>query len=339
MGDGRGSRLPRRRPLTTALVLGAGGTVGLAYHAGALKALQQVAGFRPDDADLVIGTSAGSVVAAYIRAGWSTEDLWNLVLSGVQLPPGPVSDAEPEQGSGALPELFARAFDTPMDLIRRSLGSAFVMGRSVLRLPLPVLPGPLRRAFPAGLFRMSDGRLRLESDLPSEWPQKAIWLCAVDIVSGRRIVLGRSRPPRMTLAQAVMASCAIPGVYPPVRYGRRELIDGGAHSTTNLDLAAQAGSDLIISLVPMGYDPADPPGCAGRLVRRFPNSTLEAELGRADRQGSHVFLFRPGAAGARLHGLNLMRAGDLTPVALAAYEATARRLESGTLARMLRTVA
>ena len=339
MGDGRGSRLPRRRPLTTALVLGAGGTVGLAYHAGALKALHELAGFNADDADLVIGTSAGSVVAAYIRAGWSTEDLWNLVLSGAQLPPGPVSDTEPEPESGVLPDLFARAFDTPVDLVRRSLGSAFVMSRSVLRLPLPALPGPVRRAFPAGLFRMSDGRLRLESELPTEWPKKAIWLCAVDIVSGRRIVLGRSRVPHLSLAQAVMASCAIPGVYPPVRYGRRELIDGGAHSTTNLDLAARAGSDLIISLVPMGFDPADPPGCAGRLLRRFPNSTLEAELGQADRKGSHVFLFRPGAAEARIHGINFMRAGDLAPVAQAAYEATARRLESGSLERLLRTVA
>jgi len=279
------------------------------------------------------------VVAAYIWAGWSPEDIWNLVLSGAQLPPGPVTEADPEPDTAALPELFARAFDTPVDLIRRSLGSAFVMSRSVLRLPLPALPGPVRRAFPAGLFRMSDGRLRLESDLPTEWPHKAIWLCAVDIVSGRRIVLGRSRAPRLSLAQAVMASCAIPGVYPPVRYGRRELIDGGAHSTTNLDLAARAGSDLIISLVPMGFDPADPPGCAGRLLRRFPNATLETELGRADRQGSHVFLFRPGADEARIHGINFMRAGDLAPVAQAAYEATARRLESGTLGRLLRTVA
>jgi NTE family protein len=62
------------------LVLGAGGTVGLAWHAGVLRALEQVGGVVPDDADLIVGTSAGSVAAAYMRSGWSTEELWQVAL-------------------------------------------------------------------------------------------------------------------------------------------------------------------------------------------------------------------------------------------------------------------
>src|SRR2546430_1216023 len=62
------------------LVLGAGGTVGMAYHAGVLRALREVGGFAAEDADLVVGTSAGSVVGAYLRSGWTTEDFWHLAL-------------------------------------------------------------------------------------------------------------------------------------------------------------------------------------------------------------------------------------------------------------------
>jgi NTE family protein len=344
VGDGGGPRLPRRRALSTALVLGAGGTVGLAYHAGTLRALHEVGGFDPASADLIVGTSAGSVIAAYLRTGRTTAELWELALSGSDLPPAPVTPrAEGSDGGSEdawLPDLFVRSFATPVELVRRSLGSAYVLSRSVVRAPIPVLlPAPVRRAFPAGLFEMSDGRQRLESELPAEWPARPLWLCALDIVTGRRVVLGRRHPPRMSLAQAVMSSCAIPGVYPPVRYGRRELIDGGAHSTTNLDLAARFGADLVIGVVPMGFDPSDPPGCVPRLVRRLPNRTLDAELGAADRAGSQVLLLRPGAREAALHGFNMMRSADLAPVAQAAFDATARMIDAGGLARLLESAA
>jgi NTE family protein len=62
------------------IVFGAGGTVGMAYHAGVTRALEQVAGIRPADADLLVGTSAGSVIAAYLRSGWTGEDFWAFAL-------------------------------------------------------------------------------------------------------------------------------------------------------------------------------------------------------------------------------------------------------------------
>src|SRR3954452_22290698 len=69
-----------RREGRVGLVLGGGGMVGLAYHAGVLRALEELGGFRPADADLIVGTSAGSVAGAYLRSGWSTEDFWQLAL-------------------------------------------------------------------------------------------------------------------------------------------------------------------------------------------------------------------------------------------------------------------
>src|SRR6476646_349896 len=62
------------------IVFGAGGTVGMAYHAGVTRALEQVAGIRPSDAVLLVGTSAGSVIAAYLRSGWTGEDFWAFAL-------------------------------------------------------------------------------------------------------------------------------------------------------------------------------------------------------------------------------------------------------------------
>ena len=283
-----------------------------------------------DSADVVIGTSAGSVVAAYARSGWTPAQLWEIVTSS-DLPPAPESGAE----LAGLPELFVAAFRTPLDAVRRGMGSAFVLSRTALRAPLPALPAPLRRAFPGGMFFMADGRRRFEEELPAEWPGRATWLCAVDIVSGRRVVLGRRRPPRLTLPRAVMASCAIPGVYPPVRYGRRELIDGGAHSTTNLDLAARGGCDLIVGVAPMAYREDDPPGWAGRLTRRMAHNALVREVGVARRRGARVVLVRPSSQEVALHGVNFMRSRDLAPLARAAYESTARLAEAQDLAALL----
>jgi NTE family protein len=194
----------------------------------------------------------------------------------------------------------------------------------MFRAPLPVLPRVLGRVFPAGLFEMVEGRRRFEEELPSAWPERDLWLCTVDIVSGRRVVLGRTHAPELSLQRAVMASCAIPGVYPPVPYRRRQLIDGGAHSTTNLDLVA--GYETVVCLAPMGFDRQRPPGAFGQATRSFANRSLATEISRARRRGSRVLLFVPSAGEVRRQGLNMMRSRGLLAVAEAAYESTLARL-------------
>ncbi|HAS11884.1 MAG TPA: hypothetical protein DCS55_15415, partial [Acidimicrobiaceae bacterium] len=121
LGHGRG---PREAGLTlrTALVLGAGGTVGMAYHAGVLRALEEVGGIRPDDADLVIGTSAGSMVGAMLRSGLTTEDLYLASLG-----------EHPVIGHHDQRSPWAAAWDGPVDAMRRLLGSMYVLQRSALR--------------------------------------------------------------------------------------------------------------------------------------------------------------------------------------------------------------
>jgi NTE family protein len=305
------------------LVLGAGGLVGLAYHAGVLRALERVGGMVPNDADLVVGSSAGAVVGAYLRSGMGTEEFWQLA-NGTH----PTLTEQGRSGLQTRAEVWAPMSRHPVELSRRILGSTYILARSLVRVPSPRIPAFLQHLFPAGVFSMAEGRRRLREELPASWPERPLWLCAVDVASGRRVVLGRHGPPPVPLPEAVMASCAIPGVYRPVQVGRRTLIDGGVYSSSNLDLAVRARCDLIIGVVPMAFDPSAAPGRLAQLMRRTPARSLAQEVADARRRGAEVLLIRPGAAEVRLHGIDLMRPEGLDRVAKAAYEAAARVLET-----------
>ena len=326
------------------LVLGAGGTVGLAYHAGVLHALEEIGGFRPEEADLIIGTSAGSVIGSYLRTGWTARDFWQLALGThpemAPLGRDPLADhLAPSGETDPAPDFLTPAFRGPIDFARRAVGSAYVLGRSAIRVPVPVVPKPLRVAFPAGFFVMTEGKRRFADELPAAWPDEALWLCAVDVVSGRRIVLGSRGAPRITLQEAVLASCAIPGVYPPVKLGRRVLVDGGTHSTTNLDLAVRAGCDVVVAIAPMAYDPQHAPGCVGRVTRRVPTDSLNREVALARRRGVRVLMVRPSSAEIGLHGLHLMRNHGLDAVAKAAYGSARSLMRTDHFRRTLRELA
>lgn len=303
-------------PMSTGLVLGGGGIVGLAYHTGVLRALEVEGGFEPAGADLIVGTSAGAAIGAYLRTGWTVADFWEMAHDRH---PARLSSDEGE--SSLVP-----AFRSPVELVRRGLGAAYVLGRSVSRFPVLPIPAVLQSAFPGHLFDSEAVRDRLMSELPAEWPERKLWLTAVDIASGRRVVLGRPGGPTTTLPRAVLASCAIPGVYSPVKVGRRTLVDGGAHSSTNLELAVEAGCDLIIGVAPMAFDPSRAPGPLGQLARRIPARSLSAEVSLARGRGARVLLIRPDRGEIRTHGVNFMRSTGLAAVAQAAYDSTARAL-------------
>ena len=317
------------------IVLGAGGTVGLAYHAGVLRALEH-AGVVPDDADLIVGTSAGSVAGAYMRSGWTTEELWQVALGTHPSMDGLSAEELDERARNIL----APAFTDPFTLARRMVGSAYVAGRSFVRLPAPFLkvPDALQRVFPGGVFEMVEGRRRFAEELPVGWPDKPLWLCCVDVESGRRVVLGKpGRAPLASLQSAVSASCAIPGLYPPVRVGSRTLVDGGVHSTTNLDLASRAGCSLVICAAPLAYDTGGSlPAPWTQLMRRIPARMLVDEMAAARRHDTEVLLIRPSAGELRIHGMNLMRRGGWDLVARAAYESASRQLATDRFQGVLR---
>ena len=306
------------------LVLGAGGLVGIAYHAGVLRAVAEL-GIDPNDASLIVGTSAGSVMGSYLRVGTSIEDLWTLAIG-----------THPSfEGLGATPEerrksmSLVPSFGSAADLSRRMIGSYWVLLRSFMPVPMPRVPTPVQRAFRAGLFSMSGARVQMETDLGTTWPERPLALCAVDLASGQRTVLSATSDVSATLSQAVLASCAVPGLYVPIRLGRRVFVDGGVHSSTNLDVALRHDNQPVVCIAPMDYTADDLDGgvvtgvdALARIARRLPHRQLLGELAKAARQGTRVVLIRPTPEEVRDHGINLMRATGGELVAERAYDIT-----------------
>lgn len=295
-----------------ALVLGAGGLVGIAHHIGAVCALTDELGFDHSQAELLVGTSAGSAVAAYLRIGWSPKQLLERVPDLGRAGPQPID-------GGAV------------GLLRHGVGSAYVLARATVRVPsvLSLAPMPwLRRAFPAGVLTMSEGASILDEELPRSWPSGQVWLATYDLVARRRVVLGRPGEPYVALPAAVRASCAIPGVYAPVRAGGSVLVDGGVWSLTNLDLVSVAGCDAVICLPPMSYDPDRPPEGRDRIMREVPTRGLFRAMERLRRQGIKVVTLAPGPREVAEQGLNLMRSTGLEVVAEVAYHETLRQLRA-----------
>jgi NTE family protein len=307
--------------VTLGIVLGAGGTVGLAYEAGALMALKELGGIDAADADLLVGTSAGSIVAAHLRSGWSVEDLWRSAR-GEQ--PNLLGATE-EEAARRRDELLPPAFASPVDAVLRVLGSGWILGRSLVRWPMPHLPG-LAWVLPSGMLTMSNAHDVFSENLPEAWPDRPTWLPAVDTVSGRRVVFGRPGSPAATLHQAVMASCAVPGVFAPVRLGRRILVDGGIDSTTHLDLGVKGGCTHVITVAPMAFRPDDPPDVVHQVLRRMPTRWLAKEAAYAKAREVEVLLLRPTSEEVRLHGINFLRRDRWSEIADAAYRSTATAL-------------
>lgn len=307
-----------------ALVLGAGGIIGFSYIVGALAALEEHAGLDAREADLIVGTSAGSVAGALLRSGVAASHLYRLT-SGAGVP---VDDLI--LGPGA-DRAFVRAFSDPVTLLRRGVGSGLALARA-FRWPLPPIPPPraLRRLFPAGLFTFAPLLQALSPVLPTEWPTRPLFVCATDLDTRRRAVFGTPSGPEASPAEAVQASCAIPGFYETVEIGGREYVDGGVLSSTHLDLAA--GYDLVVGVAPMTYDrhsarpSLHPARLAMEIYRRYPSRSLRTETRAVREAGSRVLLIRPSVAEAEQHGFNLMDPRDRDAVADTAYDAVVRSL-------------
>jgi NTE family protein len=306
------------------LVLGAGGTTGRAYHLGVLSQLSAATGWDARTAEVIVGTSAGSVAGAYIRGGLSASDLAADVLgqraslSGQALLER-IGPAEP-------PPAGARAAGLPLP------SAPAVAGRALLR------PGSIRLgAVAAGLLPLGgvdNGPVvaRLRRRYGAAWTTHPFLACAVRLRDGVRVAFGSPGAPSADVPSAVAASCAIPFVWAPVTIGGERYVDGGVHSTTNADLLArdpwQGRLDLVIISAPMSVarGTGTRPDLAGRLlVRRY----LAREVAALRRAGTAVVVFQPSRGDLDAMGPRSMDAGRVPAVVAAARAATARRLRAG----------
>jgi NTE family protein len=282
------------------VVLGAGGVLGAAWTIGALAALEETAGWDPRTAEVLIGTSAGSVLAAFLGSGVSTQSLVNH-QRGIVTPGDPEIDFEYD--GGALP---------PMPRLR--LGSPALV-RAAARHPRRVTP----MAALASLMPQGRGTLEPIGDLvravapDGSWAEHdRTWIVAMDYDAGKRVPFGRAGSPPASLADAVMASCAIPGWYAPISINGRRYVDGGACSPTSLDLVAPLGLDEVVVLAPMtSFDYDQPTTVAARLerhVRHAMTKRVLREAAKVQRTGTRVVLMGPGAEDLEAIGANLMDA-------------------------------
>lgn len=296
-GEGIGRHGTRR-----GLVLGAGGVLGFAWAVGALAALESEEGFDARQVDMLIGTSAGSITAALLGCGVPVEAMVRQ-QRGIPAPGDPVFAADGDAETGPLPPRPALG-----------MGSPSLLARSV-RHPLQVTPlAALSSVAPRGQGSLeSVGRLVAELLGDARWaPHPSLWVVAMDYASGRRVAFGREGEPDAALPEAVTASCAIPGWFAPVEIGGRRYVDGGACSSTSVDLLAGRGLDEVYVVAPMASFVYDAPsGLVGRFERRIRRSVtrrLVRELRKVRCAGVRVTVLAPGPADLEAIGANLMDA-------------------------------
>jgi NTE family protein len=280
------------------LVLGGGGVVGQAYHSGVLAVLQHDFGLDARRADVVVGTSAGSITGTLLRAGVSAEDLaaWT-----VKAPLSGDDDVLRTMAATAVPEL---APFRPLEVFRRPL-----------RLPHPglvvrALRRPLRfRPLAAGMTLLAPGDHDVVEQLSAlrevtgpGWPERDLWITAVRRRDGRRVVFGRPGAPPAPLHLAVAASCSVPGYFAPVQIGRHGYVDGGVHSATNAAV-----------LAPMSGWPGWRPDVTA-AVRRYSQRMLEREVRALEAAGIRTAVFTPSLAEQEVMGADMMSRARLDEV-------------------------
>jgi NTE family protein len=245
----------RRRPRRdkTALVLGGGGFTGGVYEIGALRALDLLAvNSSVNQFDVYVGTSAGSFIAALCANGVTPEEMMRVVSRQ-----GDPTFKDIDIGDLLRFNLLEFARKGALMPLR-----AVSVARQLLSQPggaslMDVVMG-LADGLPSGLYTgvgienylrkvlNEPGRTDSFADLACE-----LYLAATDLDTCERVVFGVEGREDVPISTAVRASGALPMVYAPVEVNGRELIDGGIVSTTNLDLAVQAGAKLVVVINPI----------------------------------------------------------------------------------------
>jgi NTE family protein len=283
-----------------ALVLGAGGTLGAAWMIGGLAALQERIGRPLSQVDTVVGTSAGSVLAAALRHGYTPDD-----LVAHQLGEGdalvPAAD-EFERDSGSLPPPPRLRLGSP-----RMLATAVLAPHSVHPQVLATALLPQGRSQHQTLRRYVQALVRQD---PDGWPRQRTWIVGVDYESGRRVVFGRAGSPAAALPDAVVASCSIPGWHRPTTIGDRRYVDGGVRSVASVDVLRREQHDEVYVLAPMASHrtdrPRNPAVLAERMLRQVFAARLDREAATVARTGAKVTVVTPGPDDLAAIGANLM---------------------------------
>lgn len=261
--------------MSRALVLGGGGPVGIAWEAGLLVGFEE-RGVSLTGADAIVGTSAGSVVGAWVSTGGRLEDAVALLRARDD-----AADVDP----GALATGMTKLFEA-MGRLATWTGSE-EEGRTLL--------GKVSLAAET----MSEDRfLARFADLAGRaWPSR--FACtAVRVESGSFVVWDELAG--VPLERAVASSCAVPGIYPPVVIGGHAYMDGGMRNALNAQVAA--GHDRVVVISCVALEP--PEGLSDPMLARAA-AAVEADLAGVRAAGGELALVTPSAAFLELSGFGL----------------------------------
>ncbi len=290
--------MPMPTEVDRAVVLGGGGPVGIAWEAG-LAAGLAAEGVRLDEADQIVGTSAGSFVGAQLASGRGAQALYD-----AQLALGEKDAAERAEGKPASAERMPKPDLAPLiGIMMRPMAEGETAEDRLrefgaLSLGAATIP---EQAFIEGFGSSLVGQ---------PWPTS--FACtAVDTASGEFRLWDKASS--VALATAVASSCSVPGIFPPITLEGRRWMDGGMRSPSNIDLVKGARRVVAIAVV-------------GRLGREMQMPRVEAELEALKPEGQ-ALLIVPDEVSMDVFGMNLMDARDRAGIARAGFEQGRREAE------------
>jgi NTE family protein len=259
----------------------------MAYHAGVLAALQHDLGWDAREADVVVGTSAGSLVGALLRIGVPPTDLAALTVGSPALEADRrVQDAVTNRPS--CPPIDPRQFLR----LPRLPGPRAVAGLTRLWWARgPSFLGSLGVLLPDGSQQLAPHLGFIDEVFGDRWPEDTLLLCAARRSDCHRTVFGQGGT-EAGLSQAIAASCAVPGYFAGVRIGDGTYVDGGVISPTNADVLRRHDLDLAIVVSPMtggGWWPTLP-----NAIRQLCRRSLELEVRTLRRHHVPTVVIEPG---------------------------------------------
>jgi NTE family protein len=284
------------------LVLGGGGILGEPWMSAVLAGLEDETGFDSRECEGYVGTSAGSIVAAALVAGFDPRARLGELPEQPAAEPSELEDSPGLLGRGLRLGLSAGGrVGAPLAAV--GLRSTEAAGALVRRAALSRVPNG----------RRSLGQLGSELDRAGARWDGRLSVSPVDVDSGRRVMFGSPGAPSTSVGTAVEASCAIPGVFRPVEVDGRNYCDGGVWSPTSLDRAPAGRGTRVLCLNPTGFmraNIATPFGALGLLSR----SIAAVEALTLERRGAEVTTVSPDAGSLAAIGPNLMDPGPRAKV-------------------------
>jgi NTE family protein len=303
------------------LAIGCGGTLGFAWTAVALAAVEEALDWDARSADALIGTSAGAEVVAALGSGRTPSDL--LAALRAEADADPVLAAHVQRHPGRLPPLPRPALPK-RGLVRAGLreGQAWSAMAGLL---------PQGRGDASWLREYGDALAG-----PTGWvDHRRTWTVGADVATGERVAFGSKGAPATTLGAAVAASWAIPGWFPPVQIAGRRFVDGGAVSSVSADLLLPLGLDEVVVVAPMTSEGGAPGRGASRIervLRAQMSRGLDREVAALRAAGTRVVRIEPSAEDLAAMGANFMDLARREETLRVAVRTTPRTVRDAVLA-------